>query len=57
MGKENSKNIIDLIKSGNQLALKKIYDDNRVAFINFSRVYNVKTNDALDIYQDAIIIL
>jgi RNA polymerase sigma-70 factor (ECF subfamily) len=57
MGKENSKNIIDLIRSGDQLALKKVYDDNRIAFIKFSRIYNVKTNDALDIYQDAIIIL
>jgi len=57
MGKENSKNIIDLIKSGDQIALKNIYDENREAFIKFSRLYNVEKYDALDIYQDAIIIL
>ncbi len=57
MEKENSKNIIDLIKSGDQLALKNIYVDNRAAFIKFSRIHNVEKYDALDIYQDAIIIL
>ncbi len=57
MGEENSKNIIDLIKSGDKEALRKIYDENRNIFIKFSRKYNVEKVDALDIYQDAIIIL
>jgi RNA polymerase sigma-70 factor (ECF subfamily) len=57
MKKENTKNIIDLIKSGDQLALRKIYDENRNTFVKFARKYNVKEYDALDIYQDAIIIL
>ena len=57
MGEENSKNTIDLIKSGDQAALRKIYDENRNIFIKFSRKYNVKEADALDIYQDSIVIL
>ena len=57
MEEENSKNIIDLIKSGDQIVLRKIYDENRDAFVKFSRKYNVEKYDALDIYQDSIIIL
>ena len=56
MKEENSNKIIKLIKSGDQLVLKKIYDDNREAFIKFSRKYNIESYDAIDIYQDAIIV-
>ena len=51
------KNIIDLIKQGDKVALEKIYLENREGFIHFARKYNVSEEDAIDIYQDAIIIL
>jgi RNA polymerase sigma-70 factor (ECF subfamily) len=57
MKEENTKNIIRLIREGDQLVLRKIYDSNREPFIKFSRKYNVEKYDALDIYQDAIIVL
>lgn len=57
MEEENTKNIIKLIRGGDQLVLRKIYDENREAFIKFSRKYNVERYDAIDIYQDAIIVL
>lgn len=56
MKEENSNNIIKLIKGGDQLILKKIYEENREAFIMFSRKYNIENYDAIDIYQDAIIV-
>lgn len=57
MGEEDSKNIIELIRQGNKATLEKIYSENREAFINFSKKYNVQRYDAIDIYQDAIITL
>ena len=57
MKEEKTKNIIKLIRGGDQLVLRKIYDENREAFIKFSRKYNVERYDAIDIYQDAIIVL
>ena len=56
MNKENAKNIIDLIKSGDREVLQKIYNENRDTFIKFSKKYNVEEYDALDIYQDAVLI-
>ena len=57
MKEENTKNVIKLIRGGDQLILRKIYDENREAFIKFSRKYNIERYDAIDIYQDAIIVL
>ena len=57
MGLGNSKNIIDLIKCGDEKTLQDLYIENREAFIKFSKKYNVERFDAVDIYQDAIIIL
>lgn len=57
MYKDSSKNIIKLLKEGDDSTLEKIYLDNRVNFIKFARKYNVDKHKALDIYQDAIIIL
>lgn len=57
MKDDNYKNIIDLIKHGDENTLQNIYVDNREAFIKFSKKYNVERYDAVDIYQDAIIIL
>jgi RNA polymerase sigma factor (sigma-70 family) len=57
MSDNNSKNIIDLLKQGDKLTLEKIYTENRDAFINFSKKYNIAKYDAVDIYQDAILVL
>ena len=57
MKEESTKNIIKLIRGGDQQVLRKIYEKNREPFIKFSRKYNVEKYDALDIYQDAIIVL
>ena len=57
MGASNSKNIINLLKQGDPKTLEKIYLDNREGFINFSKKYNVEEYDAVDIYQDSILVL
>ncbi len=57
MGDNNSKNIIELLKLGDDATFQKIYIENREAFIKFSKKFNIKEYDAADIYQDAIIIL
>jgi len=49
--------ILELLKKGDQATLQKIYEDNRNTFINFSKRYNISEDDAVDIYQDAIIAL
>ena len=49
--------IIELLKQGDAKTLEKIYLDHREGFINFAKKYNVKIEDAIDIYQDAILIL
>ena len=57
MGASNSKNIINLLKQGDPKTLEKIYLENREGFINFSKKYNVEEYDAVDIYQDSILVL
>ena len=57
MSTSNYKNIISLLKQGDQKTLEKIYLDNREGFINFSKKYNVEEYDAIDIYQDSILVL
>jgi len=57
MNDPDPKSIIELLKQGDKKTLEKIYLDHREGFINFAKKYNVKVNDAIDIYQDAILIL
>ncbi|MEL4456719.1 sigma-70 family RNA polymerase sigma factor [Lutimonas vermicola] len=57
MNHQESENLIELLKRGDQKTLEKIYLENREGFINFSKKYNVDENDAIDIYQDSILIL
>ena len=42
MSDNNSKNIINLLQQGDKLTLEKIYSENREAFINFSKKYNIE---------------
>lgn len=57
MNHQESKNTIELLKQGDHKTLEKIYLENREGFINFSRKYNIDESDAIDIYQDSILIL
>lgn len=57
MNQKDSKNIVELLKKGDQKTLERIYLENREGFINFSKKYNIEEDDAIDIYQDAILIL
>lgn len=57
MNHQESKNLIELLKKGDEKTLEKIYLDHREGFINFSKKYNVDERDAIDIYQDSILIL
>lgn len=50
-------NTLELLKKGDNATLQKIYEDNRISFINFSKRYDISEIDAVDIYQDAIIAL
>ena len=57
MGDAKTEKILALLKQGDNPTLEKIYQDNREAFINFSKKYNIEKYDAVDLYQDAIIAL
>jgi len=57
MNSKNSKTIIELLKQGDKNTLEKIYIENREGFINFAKKYNVSEYDAIDVYQDAIMVL
>lgn len=46
-----------LLKKGDAKTLKKLYIENREAFIAFGRKYVNSEEDILDVYQDAIIAL
>lgn len=56
MSKISVQKAIDLLRSGDNKILEKIYLENRESFINFSRKYNVSQEEAVDIYQDAILV-
>ncbi len=57
MNSKNSKTTIELLKQGDKKTLEKIYIENREGFINFAKKYNVSEYDAIDVYQDAIMVL
>ena len=49
--------ILVALKNDNKSVLKSVYLDHKSAFIGFAKTYNLESEDALDIYQDAIIAL
>lgn len=57
MGNLNSNTTIELIKKGDERALRDIYEDNRKPFINFAKKQGLRIEDAKDVYQDTIIVL
>jgi len=50
-----SKNTIELLRQNDRTTLRKIYNDNRVAFINFAKGFHIDEYDSQDIYHDSII--
>ena len=57
MNSKEPKSIIELLKQGDAATLEKIYIENREGFLNFAKKYNVSEYDAIDIYQDSIMVL
>ena len=55
MDKKNIENIIALLKRGDVSILEAIYKENRIAFLNFARKFNISDYELIDVYQDAII--
>lgn len=49
--------VLELLKKGDEEALKKVYQSNKDDFIFFAKKYPITEDTALDIYQDAIIAL
>jgi len=51
------KAVIEALKNRDQDALKHVYIKHRPAFIGFTKKYPITKEDAIDIYQDAVIAL
>ena len=51
------KKTIELLKQKDKVTFQKIYNDNRVAFINFAKGYHIEEYDSLDVYHDSILVL
>jgi len=49
--------IVVALKNDDKSVLKWVYLEHKSAFIGFSKTYNIDSEDALDLYQDAIIAL
>jgi len=49
--------LLDRLKSGSNRDIIRIYDDHKGAFVRFATKYPIASEDVLDIYQDAIIVL
>ncbi|AEH01511.1 RNA polymerase sigma factor [Lacinutrix sp. 5H-3-7-4] len=56
MSKQQVEITLNELKSGSQIALRQVYEDNRDKFINFAKRYNLPQDDVIDIYQDAYVI-
>ncbi|MCD6543482.1 MAG: sigma-70 family RNA polymerase sigma factor [Flavobacteriaceae bacterium] len=57
MGKTELNITIDLLKRKDKVTLQKIYNDNKIAFVNFAKNYHIEEFDSLDIYHDSIVAL
>ena len=55
MNKESR--LIEQIQSGDQKALVKIYAEYKIEFLAYSSRFSISDEDAVDIYQDSMIVL
>lgn len=46
---------VNALKTNDKAVIKALYTDYRIAFLGFSKKYNIDENDALDIYQEAFL--
>ena len=53
---QKDNNVLEDLRTGNEKALRKVYEDNRDKFLNFAKRYNLPHNDVVDIYQDTYVI-
>src|SRR5690606_35641441 len=49
--------LIEQIQSGDQKAIERIYIRFKADFLNFSARFSISEEDAVDIYQDSIVVL
>ena len=52
----SDKKILIELKKGSEKAFKKVYEENRLKFLNFARKYKLSDDENIDIYQDAYIV-
>ncbi len=55
MNKENR--LVKQIQSGDQKAIERIYTQYKTEFLRYSSRFSIRDEDAVDIYQDSIIVL
>lgn len=48
---------LQLLKSGNQIEYRRLYDAHRAAFVAFAHTYKISEEIGIEIYQDAFIVL
>lgn len=51
------KKLLIALKNDDKSALKSIYIEYKLPFLNFAKKFNISEDDSLDIYQDAIVSL
>jgi len=56
MNELTDQNLFNALKNGDELAFKKVYEDNREKFILFAKRYELTDDEVIDIYQDAYIV-
>ena len=54
---ENAPKLTELLKAGNEKAIRTVYEEHRNGFLLFAKRYSLGDDEILDIYQDAIIAL
>lgn len=56
MSETLNKKILQELKEGSESTFKRVYEDNRLKFLNFARSYGLSDDENVDIYQDAYIV-
>ncbi len=56
MQESSRTNTLDELRQGSEIALRRVYEENRDKFLNFARRYHLSDEENIDIYQDAYII-
>ena len=54
---ENAPKLTELLKAGNEKAIRTVYEEHRNGFLLFAKRFSLGDDEVLDIYQDAVIAL